>query len=142
MAMRTIIAFLLYRRAPRTAFVGLLVLPMACSGDSFTCTLIGDPTGLTVELPTPMQGPFTVTLLSPRPGLTYTYSCDGGPGCVGTVRVLFAGVVVPQATIRVTTPRGTRDTPRSGIRYEESFPNGRGCEPRALTATVRAELPE
>jgi hypothetical protein len=140
--MHTRIAFLRAVHNRRIGVVALLVLPMACQGDSLTCTLIGDPTGLTVEMPTPMQGPFTVTLLSGRPGLTYTYSCDGGPGCVGTVRVLFAGVVVPQATIRVTTPRGTKDTPRSGIRYEESFPNGRSCEPRALTATVRAELPD
>jgi hypothetical protein len=140
--MHTVIAFLRAVRSRRLGVMAFLVLPLACRGDSLTCTLIGDPTGLTVELPAPMQGPFTVTLLSARPGLSYTYSCDGGPGCVGTVRVLFAGVIVPAATIRVTTPRGTKDTPRSGIRYEESFPNGRGCEPRALTATVRADLPE
>lgn len=125
----------------RVAMVPLVIGVGACSGESLTCTLIGDPTGLTVELSSRPQGPFTVQVI-PQGSSTvaYTHRCDGTAACSQNT-IFFPKLVAESVQIQVTTSLGTQTTTVPRVEYRESFPNGKGCEPRALTATVRAQTP-
>lgn len=130
------------RRAARVLPALLLVLS-ACGGDDITCALLPDMTGLTVELSATPTGPYTVEVVVPTSSpVSYVYRCDGGPSCRGS-RIFFPGLVTPYPTIRVTTSIGTRATPAiREVRYTDSYPNGRACEPRTISATVTAAIPE
>lgn len=119
----------------------MLMLTVACNGDGLVCILLPDPTGLTVELSARPEGPYTVQVVpSSSSPVSYTYQCDGGPSCRAN-RIFFPGLVAPLVTIRVTTSLGTRTTSPRRIEYQESYPNGKGCDPRAFTASVQAEIP-
>lgn len=120
--------------------LGLLA---ACEGDSVTCPLLPDNTGLTVQLSAVPSGPYTVEAVMPTSWpVTYVYRCDGGLGCRST-RVFFPGLVAPYGTtVRVTTSLGTRATTFQRIAYTDAYPNGSSCEPRSTTATVSAAIPE
>ena len=133
------------RRLLACARLAPLVLLSACGSESLTCTLIGDNTGLTVELPSLPVGPYSVEVLVPRSTsslpVTYVFRCDGGQLC-RTTRVFFPELITRTPTIIVTTTAGSRTTRLTrAIQYDESYPNGRACEPRVLTATVTADLP-
>lgn len=126
----------------RVAMLPLVIGVGACTGESLTCTLIGDPTGLTVELSSPPPGPFTVEVIpvSSAP-VVYTYRCDAPNPCQRVTSAFFPKLIAQQIQIRVTTSVGTKTTNPPSITYTESYPNGKGCEPRAFTATVRAQTP-
>lgn len=134
--------FAVRRRAARV-LPALLVTLTACGGDDITCALLPDMTGLTVELSATPTGPYTVEVVLPTSSpVSYVYRCDGGPSCRGS-RIFFPGLVTPRPTIRVTTSIGTRSTPAlREVRYTDSYPNGRSCEPRTTSATVTAAIPE
>lgn len=131
------------RRCAARALPALLVVVSACGGDDITCALLPDMTGLTVELSATPTGPYTVEVVVPTSSpVSYVYRCDGGPSCRG-LRIFFPGLVTPYPTIRVTTSVGTRSTPAvREVRYSDSYPNGRACEPRTTSATVTAAIPE
>lgn len=130
------------RRCAARVLPAYFVVLSACGGDDITCALLPDMTGLTVELSATPTGPYTVEVLVPTSSpVTYVYRCDGGPSCRGS-RIFFPGLVTPYPTIRVTTSVGTRSTPAlREVRYTDSYPNGRSCEPRTTSATVTAAIP-
>jgi hypothetical protein len=133
-------------RSPRAALLVLLALTAGCGSDDLTCPLAGDITGLTVELSAVPVGPFTVEIgvpiISPSLPVSYTYRCDGGPQC-RTRTIRFPGLIATYLTVRVTTERGVRNTtPPQPVKYIDTYPNGRACEPRSTTATVQAAIPE
>lgn len=129
---------LLKRLTPSLA----LVLCVACRPEELFCTTAGGFTGLTIELSAQPVGPFVVDVVPTQSlGLSYTYRCDGGLWC-RTNRVLFPGLIATSFTVRVTTNLGVRETTQPLVRYTDWYPNGKACEPRSTSATVRAAIPE
>lgn len=131
-------------RSYRAALVVLLALTAGCGSDDLTCPLAGDLTGLTVELSAVPVGPFTVEIgvpvFSPSPPVSYTYRGDGGPPC-RTRTIRFPGLIATNFTVRGTTERGERNaTPPQLVKYIDTYPNGRACEPRSKAATVQAAI--
>jgi hypothetical protein len=139
-----------YRAVKRyTAFVRLLrftalgaaLLLSACSsfGPDRACTLIGCSDGLTIRLASSSPS-YKIEVLSeetgePIPGRIF--ECSGA--C--PQQVFFNGLMAARLTIRVTTAAGSRITGISNVEYRISRPNGPGCPPECLQATVVAELP-
>ena len=121
-----------------------LVLCVACHPEELVCTTAGDLTGLTIELSAQPVGPFVVDVVVPSstPSLpvSYTYRCDGGPLC-RTKMVTFPGLIATTFKVRVTTNLGVRETTPPPVRYTDSYPNGKACDPRSTTAIVQAAIP-
>jgi|APMI01.1.fsa_nt_gi hypothetical protein len=134
-------------RDSRALFLSLvLLLCAACdSAASLVCTTAGDVTGLTVQLSATPVGPYTVDVVIPQSGSSfpvfYTFRCNGESLC-RTNSVKFPGLIANQFTVRVTTTLGTRETTLGLVRYTDSYPNGKACDPRSTTATVQAAIPE
>lgn len=126
----------------RTTLLLALSTFVACGGDSITCTLIGDMTGLTVNLSAVPSGPYSVeVLVASSSPVSYIFRCDGGLQCRSS-QAFFPGLIATDIAVRVTTLLGTRTTAYQHVAFSDSYPNGPSCEPRATTATVTALLPE
>jgi len=62
----------------RLCSVTTLVAFVGCHSAEHTCTLVGDRTGLTVQLSAPPVGTFAVIVSASAPVPSYVYVCDGG----------------------------------------------------------------
>ena len=64
----------------RLCSVITLLAFVSCNSAEHTCTLVGDRTGLTVQLSAPPVGAFTVEVVvsASAPVPSYVYVCDGG----------------------------------------------------------------
>jgi hypothetical protein len=97
------------------------------------CTLIGCDNGLSVRFSQPPIGAFRVEATVPNDP---TVDCADAASCP----LMFPGLVAEQVTLRLTTAEGTI-TQQFEPRYENVYPNGRGCGPACRQATVTLQLP-
>jgi hypothetical protein len=105
------------------------------------CTLVGCANALRVQFTTAPSAPFSVELLSlsaTEPAVDRV-DCPQVNSC--NTDVYFYGASVSQATIRVITTAGARDSKFADIRYTKSYPNGKECGPTCLNASVTAAIP-
>lgn len=105
------------------------------------CDLVGCANGLRVQFTSAPSAPFSVELLSlsaTEPAVDRV-NCPQVNSC--NADVYFFGTSVSQATIRVITTAGARDSKFTDIRYTKSYPNGRQCSPTCLNASVTAAIP-
>jgi hypothetical protein len=54
----------------------------------------------------------------------------------------FGGLYLERPFVRVTTALGSVTHNAGLVRFSSSYPNGRGCGPRCLSATILVEIPE
>lgn len=105
------------------------------------CTLVGCANALRVQFTTAPSAPFSVELLSlaaTEPAIDRV-DCPQVNSC--NRDVYFYSASVTQATVRVITSAGARDSKFTDIRYTKSYPNGKECGPTCLNASVTAAIP-
>lgn len=119
---------------------GLLVLLLfgfrceSASTMGTVCTLIGCDSGLLVELEAPPEAPYRIEAhvsgVSPR----YVQVCQSQAAC--SPFTFFRAFIPDWAIIEVVSAVGTE---RYEVRpvYERVQPNGPGCDPVCMRATVR-----
>ena len=104
------------------------------------CTLVGCSEGLTVRLTSQPTEPYRIELFTPGAQQPFhSYECDGGEGCSQGTH--SSRLTVSQILVRVTTAAGSLFTEVPNVVYRKTYPNGRGCDPPCLSATVTAEVP-
>jgi hypothetical protein len=117
------------------ARIGLgLVFATACSTD---CTLIGCDSGLVLRFATPLAGSFHVEATSPDAG-SRSYDCATSPGCLDGA---FIVGYFPKTVTLTVTYQGRTATTTVSPTYQESRPNGSGCDPLCRQGIVTLPLP-
>lgn len=101
-----------------------------------SCTLIGCDDGLSVRFNRPPAGAFRIEAVVPDDPSVQAIDCADAATCFP----MFPGLVAEQVTLRLITAEGTL-TQQFQPRYEDVYPNGRGCGPACRQATVTIQLP-
>jgi hypothetical protein len=101
-----------------------------------TCTLIGCDDGLSVRFSRPPAGAFRLEATVPSDPTVQAIDCTDASTCL----LMFPDLVAEQVTLRLITAQGTV-TQQVQPRYEDVYPNGRGCGPACRQATVTFQLP-
>lgn len=100
-----------------------------------SCTLIGCRSGLTVQLNGTPTAPFTVTAAAGS--ATESIVCDEASECA----LFFEDFTSPEVTISYESGDQTVQQTFNPL-YSRSRPNGEGCPPECLNATVVLGLPD
>jgi hypothetical protein len=100
------------------------------------CTLIGCDNGLSVRFSRPPAGAFRVEATVPHDPTVLAIDCPDATSCL----LMFPDLVAEQVTLRLIMAQGTL-TQQFQPRYENVYPNGRGCGPACRQATVTIQLP-
>lgn len=119
--------------------VVLVMVSLALSGCG--CNLVGCADGLRVHLTSLPAVPVQVELLVAGivQAAPLNATCSESTQCYQDI--YFQTAATDRVSVRVTTSAGTRLTEFAKVVYAKSFPNGKGCSPTCLKATVTAIVP-
>jgi hypothetical protein len=119
------------------AAAAIMLAGSACANPFGACTLIGCTDGLrlTFDAPPP-QG--TVVEIVHFDAPPWRVECGVDTNCA--VGIFFSDFTPSDLTVRVVTPGG-EVTESYQPTYQEHRPNGEGCGPECLNATILVALP-